>query len=412
MDVIFISTSDSEGGAAKAQMRIFKKLTDIKEINLKMFVLRNKLKIHNSFNRTDLISIIYSYVHALIDSIFLLHIYKKYRNKWSFNLWKKNLKRWPTLDYDHIHIHSIAGGSFSLRNLSNYKGTIFLTMHDSWIYTAGCHINYDCINYQFGCKNCPQSRGVLGKIITRWNYQYKNKLIKNLNIVLIAPSTFIYDSASKSAMLLKKKIYLIHNGVDNNTFKPIFSKQENRKLLNLSNKFTLLYSALNPDIDVNKGIDRLISIINLIPANRLDKIQLIIVGTYKKFNLPIETHAFGKITDDIALSLIYSSADITLNCSYFESFGQVVLESLACGVPVIGYNSGGTIDIVKNNFNGYLLSNNKEIALKIIEILENNCILSSLSLNAVNYVEENFTLDITSKKYIDLYNENKNRHSI
>jgi glycosyltransferase involved in cell wall biosynthesis len=264
------------------------------------------------------------------------------------------------------------------------------------------------LNYKVGCKGCPQSKGMLGKIITRWMFLYKKNFIEKLDIVLVAPSKFIFDSAVNSEMLSGKKITLIHNGVNADIFKPAFSKSEIRKFLNIDNKFTLLYSALNPELDKNKGIDRLIAIINLIPSDVIKNMQLVMVGTFYDFGLPIETHYFGKIADDIALSVIYSSADITLNCSYFESFGQVALESLACGVPVVGYNSGGTADIVRNQKNGYLLYNNTEIASQIIEISKNNSLLSSLSINARNNVIDNFTIDSASKKYLKLYYENKN----
>jgi glycosyltransferase involved in cell wall biosynthesis len=77
-------------------------------------------------------------------------------------------------------------------------------------------------------------------------------------------------------------------------------------------------------------------------------------------------------------------------------------------VPVIGYNSGGTEDIVKNGINGYLYANIDEIASKIIDISRNKYLLSVLSINARKYVMDEFTLQYITSKYVNLYNENKN----
>ena len=55
------------------------------------------------------------------------------------------------------------------------------------------------------------------------------------------------------------------------------------------------------------------------------------------------------------LPLYYSAADVTVVPSYYESFGLVALESMACGTPVIASRVGGLPTIVKDGLNGYLI---------------------------------------------------------
>ena len=62
----------------------------------------------------------------------------------------------------------------------------------------------------------------------------------------------------------------------------------------------------------------------------------------------------GTIKNDRLLSLIYSAADVYVIASLQESFGQTVIESMACGTPVVGFASGGIVDMVRPGISGYL----------------------------------------------------------
>lgn len=66
-------------------------------------------------------------------------------------------------------------------------------------------------------------------------------------------------------------------------------------------------------------------------------------------------HGFEKNT-----SIIYKDMSVLLMCSRAEGFGRVTVEAMANGIPVMGYNSGGTAELVKDGYNGYLFSNLEE----------------------------------------------------
>lgn len=69
------------------------------------------------------------------------------------------------------------------------------------------------------------------------------------------------------------------------------------------------------------------------------------------------------------LPAIYSSADLLLLPSRFDTFSNVVLEALSCGLPVIAYNSKGPKDIIRNEQDGFLVNNTGEMVEKIDEFL-------------------------------------------
>ena len=69
----------------------------------------------------------------------------------------------------------------------------------------------------------------------------------------------------------------------------------------------------------------------------------------------VKFHGFEKNT-----SIIYKDMSVLLMCSRAEGFGRVTVEAMANGIPVMGYNSGGTAELVKDGYNGYLFSNLEE----------------------------------------------------
>ena len=67
-------------------------------------------------------------------------------------------------------------------------------------------------------------------------------------------------------------------------------------------------------------------------------------------------------TDHNKLPDIYSSADLLVLPSKFDTFSLVVLEAQSCGLPVVAYNTKGPKDILKGQKSGYLVKTKKEMA--------------------------------------------------
>ena len=78
------------------------------------------------------------------------------------------------------------------------------------------------------------------------------------------------------------------------------------------------------------------------------------------------------------LARAYASADVFLHCSITETFGLVVLESMASGVPVVARDEGGPSEIVKNGRSGYLVPpHESELFVKCAYQLATNASLRS-----------------------------------
>ena len=87
------------------------------------------------------------------------------------------------------------------------------------------------------------------------------------------------------------------------------------------------------------------------------------------------------------------SADVVLMCSRNEAFGRVTVEAMKIGKPVIGARSGGTIELIREGFNGFLYTpgDYKELAAKIKYLYEHPDVVRDMGKNGQQWTKERFT---------------------
>ena len=100
----------------------------------------------------------------------------------------------------------------------------------------------------------------------------------------------------------------------------------------------------------------------------------------------------------------YLESDIYLNLSRIESFGITFVEALASGIPVLSFDTKGVNEIVKHNYNGYLIKDMsiKFIVKKIIEIANDESLITDLEEGVVNS-SKLYSLNLITNKFLDLY---------
>ena len=110
------------------------------------------------------------------------------------------------------------------------------------------------------------------------------------------------------------------------------------------------------------------------------------------------------------LPLYYSAADVTVVPSYYESFGLVALESLACGTPVVATDVGDMSNIIRQGETGYVVPDNdpRELADKISTILSksNNKVESALAIReSINRYDWSNIAEMISKEFYQVSNQ-------
>jgi D-inositol-3-phosphate glycosyltransferase len=119
-------------------------------------------------------------------------------------------------------------------------------------------------------------------------------------------------------------------------------------------------------------------------------------------NLGDEITFLGKKSQDI-LPYYYSSADIVVVPSHYESFGMVALEAMACGTPVIASQVGGLAYLVQDGITGYHIPNQDPDALsqRLLSILQNRNL--QMGEQAADYAKE-YSWENITEQIVNVYN--------
>lgn len=411
MKIVKVNSYDLKGGAAKAAFRIHKGL--IKEgIDSKMVVNFKESKDPRIIDDNSNVRRWLSLTRPTIDSL-PLKLYKN-RDKTKFlsaSFISKNINKIiQEEDPDIVHLHWINEGFLNIQSLKVFKNRpIVWTLHDMWAFTGVCHYSGDCIKYQESCGKCPQLGSNKFYDLSYFNMNRKKSVIKDLNLTIVTPSQWLADLAKKSTLFCDKPIYVIPNGVDLSIYRPI-DKGLAREILGLpKDKLLILFGAMGATSDPRKGYKYLKEALDKLSEKDISQnVELVIFGSEKPINndkFPFKSIYTGLLNDDATLALLYSSADIFVAPSVEDNLPNTILESIACGTPVVSFNIGGIPDLIEHEYNGYLANpyNTDDLLRGITLLLDNANVRSEYSRNARLKAETGFSLEQTSKKYIDLY---------
>ncbi|CEN43423.1 Glycosyltransferase, group 1 family protein [Capnocytophaga canis] len=408
MKILHINTTDIEGGAARAAYRLHRALLE-NGVDSNMLVQSKKSDDYTV--KTVFKSKIGKFIGALrpfLDVLPLKIFYKK-RTKTPFSpAWvpfSKVADRINELDPDIVHLHWVAGGMLRIEDLAKIKKTIVWTLHDMWAFTGGEHIDEGQRHYIANCGNSKVLNSGKEKDLSRKGWERKKKTYqKTQNLVIVSPSKWMYDEARKSSLLRSKKHIHMPNVLDTKVFKPI-NKQIARSLWNIpKDKKIIIFGAISATNDLNKGYDLLKEAIKRLQT---ENVEIVIFGSStpkKEEQLNYKITYVGRLYDDISLVTLYSCADVMIVPSKQENLPQTVTEAMACGVPVVAFNTTGIPTIIDHKIDGYLASPFDSEDLKNgIEWVLNNESYEQLSKNAREKIERHFSNEVLISKYISLY---------
>lgn len=319
----------------------------------------------------------------------------------------KFIKEIEEIKPDIIHLHNIHGYYLNIEILFKYLASttipIVWTLHDCWSFTGHCS-HFDligCSKWKRNCFSCPQKNEYPASYLfdnSKNNYENKYKLftsVKNLTIVPVSNwlSSFIDESFFK-----QYPKHLIYNGVNLGIFTP----QDNKFIktnLRIGNRFMLLGVA--SVWSTRKGFDDFISLSKFIKPDCV----IVLVGLNDNQLKILPANIIGiKRTENIQeLAQIYSAADLFLNLTYEDNFPTTNIESLACGTPILTYNTGGSIEAVSPETGFIVEKGDLNSVIDSIELVKEKG-KSTYSSSCRERAIKLYNKDDRYNEYINLYN--------
>lgn len=306
---------------------------------------------------------------------------------------------------DLIHLHDIHGywvNTLELLEFVNYLDIkILWTFHCEYPYTGKCGHAFECNKWMSQCGDCPQVAEYPKSLFfdqSESQFLGKKELATQLqNLTIICPSNWLAERAKKS-MFSEFPIKVIYNGVDTSVFRP------SRKDSSTKWGRQLTVGCIGRDLfGGNKGGDIMLSV-----AEELVQAEFLAFDSEKfsqKSRYPNVT--FLPRLSPVELSNALSSIDVFLLTSRRETFSLMSAEALACGVRVVGLDSGAPAEIVRHSFLGELISEEEVAKLPQLILETSDRRVGSEERNMAEhrhtYIENEFSLSTMCNKYMNLY---------
>jgi putative colanic acid biosynthesis glycosyltransferase len=323
---------------------------------------------------------------------------------------KRFIEQIKKIDPDVIHLHNVHGYYLNIKILFDYLKTsgkpVVWTLHDCWSFTGHCaYFSYaQCDKWIEGCYQCPQRKSYPTSLFidnSKRNYQRKKGLFTSLgNMTIVSPSQWLADLVAQS-FLGKYPVRVIHNGIDTDVFKPAAVDSVIEKF-QLEDKFIIL--GVSSIWGQRKGLNYFIELSKMID----DHSVIVLVGLDEKqiVALPVNIIGIKRTSNVNELAQLYSAADVFVNPTLEDNFPTVNLEALACGTPVITFDTGGSPEAVDDGC-GYVaeIGNMDDVKNFIDQVRREGKV--AYSEQCVTRVKENFDKNDRFTEYLELYSHLK-----
>lgn len=258
---------------------------------------------------------------------------------------------------DVVHLHDIHGYFVNIGALCAYLkrrriATVW-TFHCEFMYTGRCGHAMDCEGWRTGCLRCPD----LSRYPASWFLDFAGRMFADKQalfadferISLVAPSRWLARRMGES-MVGDKPIAVVPNGLDTGIFRPRDAGAL-RTTMGLEGKYCVLAVGAGLMLEQKGGR----WVIELAKRFAGDDVVFLMVGVDQiPEGVPANVIMYPRIDDQGRLAEFYSLGDVLLLPSEKETFSMVSAEALACGLPVIGFDSGAPREVAPPGYGSFV----------------------------------------------------------
>lgn len=402
--VVHLSASDLEGGAARAAFRLH---IGLRDAGIDSHMLVKSKKSDDGYVHQAQFNKIRNFIYHRLDYLLWLNRYP-YREDVNFSIsyWKTSIiEQIRALDPDIVHLHWISDNFLSLETIARLKKPVVWSMHDMNPFTGGCHYDNNCNRYLTVCGNCPVLHSTRQNDLSTWIQKRKKKIFAALpNLTMVGLSRWMQEAARASYVLEGIPVVNLPNGIDIAQYKPV-AKETAKNLLSLpSDKKVILFGAQFSNAEKRKGFHHLLKAMKNFVR---DDLLIVVFGAKadtRDTGISFPVRFLGNLHDDLSLCIVYSAADVMVVPSEQENLSNGIMESMACGTPVVAFNIGGNPDMIQHQRNGYLARHldADDLGEGIRWVIDHKD-YEKLAINARNTITERFDIARVAGQYAALY---------
>jgi glycosyltransferase involved in cell wall biosynthesis len=268
-------------------------------------------------------------------------------------------------------------------------------------FTGGCHYDCGCGKFISTCGACPVLDSRIDIDLSRQVWARKAGALSKIDagrLHIVGTSRWIAEQAKRSSVLGRFRNTVIPNGLDTNEYAPR-DRESSRTALEIPRGAKVVLFVADSAAIKRKGFEFLARALAIL-ADEPDLFLLSVGGGQPAVPKLPQKH-LGKVGDDRMLSVIYSAADVFVIPSLQESFGQTVTESMSCGIPVVGFDTGGIPDMVRPGVTGSLAPVGDAAALadRIRDLLRDPGNAREMGANCRRIAVEEYSLEVQARAY-------------
>ena len=413
MRVLIVNTSEKTGGAAVAANRLMDALNN-NGVKAKMLVRDKETEDITVVSLPRSLRLQWNFLWERWCVFWHLHFSRQ-------RLWEVDMATSGTditrlrefQEADVIHLSWINQGMLSLKNIRKIIRSgkpVVWTMHDLWPATGICHYARGCNRYASACGNCPllPNKGSKNDLSAKI-FRRKKELYHRGAISFVTCSRWLEKQAKGSGLFVGQRITNIPNPIDTHVFCPQDQAEARLRAGLPADKHIILFVSQRVT-DERKGMRYFIEAIDRLvaryPEMKENTAIAILGGHSEEVNLTLPSYSLGYVSDEKQIVAIYNSADAFVLPSLEDNLPNTIMESMACGVPGIGFRVGGIPEMIDHQQNGYVANyrDTEDLASGIHWVLE-EADRAALKHACLQKVAQNYSQHAVALKYIEVYNE-------
>ncbi len=280
---------------------------------------------------------------------------------------------------------------------------------DMNVFTGGCHYDGGCGRFREQCGVCPQLGSGREDDLSGAIWARKKRIFDRVQedrLHIVSQSEWLAGEVRRSSILDRFPVTVIPNGVDASVFR-LLEKAACRSVLGVPADARVVLFVAGSVENQRKGFGYLAEALrSLALSGGVDRLWFLSVGRGEpRFDVDIPHLHLGPVANDRFLAAAYNAADTYVITSLQDNLPNTVLEAMACGVPVVGFDTGGIPDMVARDRTGRLVpvGDSNRLSDAIAGLLLDDSLRWRLARNCREAVVREFTRQTSAERFAALY---------